>query len=116
MEECSDGTEKEERPGASVKKTSEAGDDSMRRTTGAQGRSTRGNPETGGDSGLVASPPGRRRERYIIGTRIARGGQANRPTFHGRSLFSISIDRRTSKSSSVSSWAAHNRSHPMAIA
>jgi subtilisin family serine protease len=66
--------EKEDRLGAAVKKTGEAGEDSMRRT-GTQGRSTARETGNGGDGGLVASPPGRRRERYIIGTRTAPGGQ-----------------------------------------
>jgi len=68
--------EKDDRPGAAVKKTGEAGDDSTRRTPGTQGRSASREPVNGGDSGLVASPPDRRRERFIIGTRIAPGGHA----------------------------------------
>lgn len=63
--------ERDERPGAAIRKTSEAGDDSMRRTTAAPGRSV---PRESGNGGLAASPPGRRRERYVIGTRIP-GGQ-----------------------------------------
>src|SRR5213082_550582 len=61
---------KEERPGAAIKKTGEAGDDSMRKTTGTQSRSR----EPGGGA-LDASLPGRRRERYVIGTRTAPGGR-----------------------------------------
>src|SRR5882724_3142766 len=61
--------EKEDRPGAAVKKTSEAGDDSARRAGGTQSRSPAREVGNGGEGGLVASPPGRRRERYIIGTR-----------------------------------------------
>jgi subtilisin len=69
--------EKDERPGAAVRKTSETGDDSMRRTPGAQSRSPGREPVNGGDNAAVAaSPPGRRRERYIIGLRTASGGQA----------------------------------------
>ena len=64
--------ERDERPGAAIRKTSEAGDDSMRRTTATPGRSV---PRESGHGGLAASPPGRRRERYVIGTRIAHGGQ-----------------------------------------
>jgi subtilisin family serine protease len=68
--------EKDERPGAAVKKTSETGDDSMRRAPGAQNRSPGREPANGGDNAVAASPPGRRRERYIIGLRTASGGQA----------------------------------------
>jgi len=64
--------ERDERPGVANRKTSEAGDDSMRRTTATPGRSV---PRESGHGGLAASPPGRRRERYVIGTRIAPGGQ-----------------------------------------
>src|SRR2546430_8368262 len=63
---------KEERPGAAIKKTSEAGDDSMRRTTGTQSRSR----EPGGGA-LDASLPGRRRERYVIGTRDRKSTRLN---------------------------------------
>jgi subtilisin len=68
--------EKDERPGAAARKTTEVGDDAARKTPGAQGRSVPRELGNGGDSGLVASPPGRRRERFIIGTRTARSGQA----------------------------------------
>jgi hypothetical protein len=68
--------EKEERAGATVKKTGEAGDDTARRTSGTQSRITARDSGNGGDGGLVASPPARRRERYIIGTRAAPGGQS----------------------------------------
>jgi len=65
--------EREERPGgAAIKKTSDAGDDSIRRTTGTQSRS---GPREPGSGGLDASPPGRRRERFLIGTRTAPGGR-----------------------------------------
>jgi subtilisin len=67
--------EKEERPSAAMRKTSEAGDDSARRTAGTQSRSVPRESVNGGDAGLAASPPGRRRERYVIGTRTAPGGQ-----------------------------------------
>ncbi len=63
--------EREERPGAAIKKTSEAGDDSTRRTAGTQSRSA---PREPGSGALDASPPGSRRERYLIGTRTAPGG------------------------------------------
>src|SRR3984893_17579020 len=76
MEEYSMAQEKDERPGAAVKKTGEAGDDSMRRATGTQSRSTAREPANGTDGGLAASSPGRRRDRDIIGTRTAPGGQA----------------------------------------
>jgi len=64
---------KEERPGAAIKKTSEAGDDSMRRTTGTQSRSRE--PGGGALGALDASLPGRRRERFVIGTRTAPDGR-----------------------------------------
>ncbi len=64
--------EREERPGAAIKKTSEAGDDSTRRTAGTQSRSA---PREPGSGALDASPPGSRRERYLIGTRTAPGGR-----------------------------------------
>jgi subtilisin len=67
--------EKEERSGAAVKKTGEAGDDSARRASGTQSRATARDSGVGGDGGPAASPPARRRERYIIGTRTAPGGQ-----------------------------------------
>src|ERR1700704_6621773 len=77
MEDGSMAQEREERPaGAAIRKTSEAGDDSMRRTTGTQSRS---GPREPGSGGLDASPPGRRRERFLIGTRTAPGG---RPVAH----------------------------------
>ena len=69
--------EKEERPSVAAKKTSEVGDDAARRTPGVQNRSVPRESGNGGDGGgLVASPPGRRRERYIIGTRTAPSGQS----------------------------------------
>ena len=66
--------EKDDRPSATARKTSEAGDDSIRRTTGTQRAASR-DSGNGGDGGLTAAPPGRRRERYIIGIRTAAGGQ-----------------------------------------
>jgi len=68
--------EKDERPVAAVKKTSETGEDSLRRNTGAQSRSAAREPGNGGDSAVAVSPPGRRRERYIVGMRTAPGGHA----------------------------------------
>jgi subtilisin len=68
MEDGSMAQERDERPGAAIRKTSEAGDDSMRRTMATPGRSV---PRESGNGGLAASPPGRRRERYVIGTRFA---------------------------------------------
>src|SRR5437879_212431 len=55
--------EKEERHGAAAKKTSEAADDSIRRSTGTQSRYRE--PASGGPD---TSIPGRRRGRYPIGT------------------------------------------------
>jgi subtilisin len=75
MKECSMAQDKDERPTAAVKKTSEAGDDATRKTAGVQGRSSPRESGNGGDVGLVA-PPGRRRERYLIGMRTAPDGQA----------------------------------------
>ena len=66
--------EKEERPGAAIKRN-EAGDDPLRRTAGTQGRSR----ESAGNGELTASPPGRRLERYVIGNRAAPGGQPFAP-------------------------------------
>lgn len=68
--------EKDERPVAAVKRTSETGEDSLRRNTGTQSRSTAREPGNGGDSMVAVSPPGRRRERYIIGMRTGPGGHA----------------------------------------
>src|SRR5438309_8395035 len=62
--------EKEERHGAAAKKTSEAADDSIRRSTGTQSRYRE--PASGGPD---TSIPGRRRGRYLIGTRTAPGGR-----------------------------------------
>ena len=67
--------EKDERPSVATKKTSEPGDDSIRRATGPQ-RSVPRDSGNGGDGGFAAAPPGRRRERYVIGTRTAPGGRA----------------------------------------
>lgn len=67
--------EKDERPSVTTKKASEAGDDSIRRATGPQ-RSASRDSGNGGDGGFAAAPPGRRRERYVIGTRTAPGGRA----------------------------------------
>jgi subtilisin len=75
MEEHSMAQEKDERPNAGARKTSEAGDDSIRRATGPQ-RATPRDTGNGGDGGLTAAPPGRRRERYVIGIRTAPGAQA----------------------------------------
>ena len=70
--------EKEERHGAAAKKTSEAADDSIRRSTGTQSRYRE--PASGGPD---TSIPGRRRGRYLIGTRTAPGG---RPFAHPQFL------------------------------
>src|SRR5438132_9873846 len=86
MEDSSMAQEREERPGAAIKKTSEAGDDSMRRTTGTQSRSR----EPGGGA-LDASLPGRRRERYVIGTRTAPDG---RPFAHPQFSMDGVVDYR----------------------
>jgi hypothetical protein len=67
--------EKDERPSVATKKASEAGDDSIRRATGPQ-RSVPRESGNGGDGGFAAAPPGRRRERYVIGTRTGPGGRA----------------------------------------
>jgi hypothetical protein len=80
MEDDSMAQEKDERLGAAVKKTSDTGDDAMiRRAAGAQGRTAA--RETA-NSGLIASSPGSRRERYIIGVRTMPGGQPAAPPQH----------------------------------
>jgi subtilisin len=71
--------EKDERPSAGGKKTSETGDESIRRAAGAQARTAARN---GGEVGLTTPPPGSRRERYIIGNRAAPAGQPFAPTEH----------------------------------
>ena len=73
--------EKEERLSAAARKTSDSGDDSARRTTGPQ-RAVPRDSGTGVDGGLAAAPPGKRRERYVIGLRTAPGGQAFAPLQH----------------------------------
>jgi subtilisin len=71
--------EKDERPGAAGKKTSETGDESIRRATGTQARSASRN---GAEVSLATPPPGSRRERYIIGSRASPVGQPFAPTQH----------------------------------
>src|SRR5256885_7198537 len=73
--------EKDERPGAATRKTADAGDDSSRRTAGAQRPASR-ESVNGGDGGLTIASPGRRRGRYVIGMRTAPGGQAFVPLQH----------------------------------
>lgn len=60
--------EKDERPGVATRKT-ETVDDATRRMPGTPGR-------PGANGEVTATPPGRRREHYIIGTRTAPQGQA----------------------------------------
>ena len=67
--------EKDERPSVATKRTSEAADDSTRRATGPQ-RTVSRDSGNGGDGDFAAAPPGRRRERYVIGTRTVPGGRA----------------------------------------
>src|ERR1700722_16034887 len=82
MEKYTMAQEKEERPSAATtRKTSESGDDSMRKATGPQ-RSVPRESGNGGDGELAAAPPGRRRERFLIGTRSARAGQARATDQH----------------------------------
>jgi len=69
--------DKEERPNAALRKAGDTGDDSLRRTPGAQGRSTTREPGNGGDNAVLGALPGRRREHYIIGIRAAAGGLVN---------------------------------------
>jgi len=64
--------EKDERPGAAIRKT-ESVDDAARRTPGRAGPRESGGAANGE---LTATPPGRRREHYLIGTRTAPEGQA----------------------------------------
>jgi subtilisin len=68
--------DKDERPSVAAKKASEVGDDGTKRAPGAQSRSVPKESANGGDSGLVVLPPGKRRERYIIGARTVPSGQA----------------------------------------
>ncbi len=67
--------EKDERPGATVKRSSEATEDSARRAAGTQGRSVPRETEITASPELTAVPPRRRRECYILGTRMAPDGQ-----------------------------------------
>jgi subtilisin len=64
--------DKEERPSVAAKKMSEAGEDA-RRAPGMQSRSVPREPGNGSEGELVTSPPDKRRERYIIGTRTSQG-------------------------------------------
>jgi subtilisin len=66
--------DKDERPSAG-RKTSETGDDSLRRTTAGQGRPAPRDSGNSVEGGLAVAPPGRRRERYLIGARAAAGSQ-----------------------------------------
>ena len=66
--------DKDERPSA-ARKTGEAGDDSLRRTTAGQSRPAPRESGSSAEGGLAIPPPGRRRERYLIGARTAAGGQ-----------------------------------------
>jgi subtilisin len=71
--------EKDERPGMSSRKT-EAGDDSTRRPPGTLGRPGPRESAGGAQGGeLAATPPGTRREHYIISTRRAPDGQSFTP-------------------------------------
>jgi subtilisin len=74
MKEYPMAQDKDDRPIAAIKKTSETGDDAMKRTPGAQSRSAPRESANDGDGGLMAHP-GRRPERYIIGMRTGRQGQ-----------------------------------------
>jgi subtilisin len=70
----------DERPNATARKVSEAGDDSARKTDDSSRRAAQSRPVprdsgNGGDGGLTASSPGRRRERYLLGVRAAPLGQ-----------------------------------------
>jgi len=71
--------EKDERPGTPPRKT-DAGDDSTRRAQGTPGRpGLRDATGVANGGELSATPPGTRREHYIIGTRTVLDGQAFAP-------------------------------------
>jgi subtilisin len=74
--------EKDERTGAQIKKMSESADDSTRKPTASQSRSAPREPGDATDGGLAAAPPGKRPERYVIGTRTPPGSQAFSPLQH----------------------------------
>jgi subtilisin len=74
--------DKDERPSASIKKMSETADDSVRRPTGTQSRHAPRESGDGADGGFATTSPGRRSERYLIGTRTAPGIQALAPLQH----------------------------------
>jgi subtilisin len=75
MEEGSMADEKQERPGAGMRKMSETGDDPTRKASGSPSRPLLREAESGADGGALAASPGRRRERYLIGIRTAPDGQ-----------------------------------------
>jgi subtilisin len=79
--------EKDERPGVTARKPLEA-DDSTRRAPGPPGRT--GTREAAGsvsaNGELSATPPGRRRERYLIGMRTAPDGAAFAAHEYARSM------------------------------
>jgi subtilisin family serine protease len=80
MEDDPMAQEKDERPSGAVKKTSDTGDDAMtKRAAGMQGRPVAREASNGG---LIASPPGSRRDRYIIGVRTTPDGQPVALTQH----------------------------------
>src|SRR5579862_5658652 len=56
MKEYPMAQDKEERPNVTVKRTSEAGDEAMKRTAGAQNRSVPRESANDGDGGLTAHP------------------------------------------------------------
>ena len=70
----------DERPNTGARKASEAADEAARKTDDSSRRTTQSRPVSrdsgnGGEGGLTAASPGRRRERYLIGVRAAPVGQ-----------------------------------------
>src|SRR5215467_2659984 len=73
MEDSSMAQDKDERPSATIKRTNEAIEDSTRRAPGTQGRPVPREAETAAE--VAAAPPGRRRERYVLGSRTGPDGR-----------------------------------------
>jgi subtilisin len=73
--------DKDERPGIAARKPSETVEDVTRRTAATPGRPMPRGAEGAEDGTGVTAPPGRRRERYVIGRRAA-GPQPFAPAAH----------------------------------
>jgi subtilisin len=77
--------EKDERPGTPTRKI-EASDDAARRTPGTSGAPGTRELAAGANGELTTTPPGRRREHYVIGTRNAADGQSMPPPQRSHSM------------------------------